>query len=76
MKMRELFDLAPHQFELHPTVVPDETNSYEVNCEICGEPYFVDGLTFDAVTEAIREGLDNPFVCTGCERTYKNAHFA
>lgn len=76
MRLRETFDSDRHEFDLSPTDTPTGANRFPVNCQMCGEAFYVDRPTFDAVAEAIREGLDNPFLCADCETEYDEFNHA
>jgi formylmethanofuran dehydrogenase subunit E len=49
----------------------NESAKNEIRCDSCGELFYVDDLTFESINRAIREGLDNPFICPNCEQAYE-----
>jgi hypothetical protein len=51
---------------MQATDYPTERNQYDVYCDMCGEVFFVDEITFEIISDAFREGFDNPFVCDDC----------
>ena len=50
-----------------PTPHKTAENQREVRCGMCSEGFYVDEVTFNNVSRAIQEGLDNPFLCDACE---------
>lgn len=45
-------------------------NTNEINCGICNKVFFADNSTYEGISRAIEEGLDNPFICDGCRAEY------
>ena len=76
MRIRATLDADRHEFDLSPTENPNGANRFPVNCQMCGEAFYVDQPTFDAVAEAVRKGLDNPFTCPDCEAEYDDLNHA
>lgn len=66
IRLREEYDASRTENAMEISSFPTEKNQYEVFCDMCGEVYFVDELTFEKVGHALREGFDNPFVCDEC----------
>lgn len=66
VKVREELDANRAETAMRETIYPTEKNNFEVYCDMCGEVFFVDQLTFDKVSSALREGFDNPFLCEDC----------
>ena len=58
---------------LGPTVFKTERNQHEVHCGMCGRIIYVEEESFDFVNEAIKAGLDDPFLCELCKEEYDNA---
>ena len=48
-----------------------EVNTHELNCGGCNRVFYADKMTFDGITKAIQEGLDNPFMCDSCLEDYE-----
>ena len=54
----------------------DET-PFELSCQTCNRPLFVDQDTLDQVNDSVAKGLENPLVCDGCRQAYEErAHAA
>ena len=66
MRLREEFDENLAEAAIHVSDYPTEKAQFEVYCNMCGEAFFVDEILFEKVSEALREGFDNPFVCNDC----------
>ena len=66
VRLREEFDADRAENAAQVSEYPTEKAGFEVFCDMCGEVYFVDEITFDKVSQALREGFDNPFVCDDC----------
>jgi uncharacterized protein YlaI len=56
--------------ELTITELRTSLNTNEINCGLCNKIFFSDNSTFQAISRAIEEGLDNPFICDGCRAEY------
>jgi hypothetical protein len=76
MSIREILEADRHENDFNPTEIPEGRNQFEVHCEVCGGAFFVDERTFEAIAEAIREGLDNPFICLDCQQEYDELAYA
>lgn len=50
-----------------PTNHKTAFNKFEARCRSCGELYFVDGATFESISDAVESGYENPFACADCE---------
>jgi hypothetical protein len=59
-----------HAAAVGPTTFRTTENRHELRCGMCSEIYFVDAATFDSVSTAVQEGLDNPFLCEDCVEEY------
>jgi hypothetical protein len=66
IRLREEYDEARAENAMQVSSYPTEKLQYEVFCDMCGEIFFIDGITFEKVSHALREGFDNPFVCDKC----------
>ena len=62
VRLREELDEKWTEAGMQVSNYPTERNQFDVYCDMCGEVFFVDELTFEKVSEALREGFDNPFV--------------
>lgn len=49
-----------------PTEYPRGPNQFELDCGVCGEPYFVDEVIYGQAVKAMELGDDNPFNCENC----------
>lgn len=58
-----------------PTLFKTERNEYEVRCDMCARTVYVDEETYRPVSDAIKLGLDNPFLCELCEDEYEDPAF-
>jgi hypothetical protein len=67
-----MLELAPSQdIATHgPTVFKTERNEHETRCGMCGRIIYVDEQTFSFVNDAIKAGLDDPFLCELCKEEY------
>ena len=59
-----------HVVSVGPTMYRTAENQNELRCGMCGEVYFVNSETLYGVNTAVKEGLDNPFLCADCEEEY------
>jgi hypothetical protein len=66
VKVKAELDANRAETAMHSSRHPTEKNLYDVYCDMCGEVFFVDELTFEKVSAALREGFDNPFICDDC----------
>lgn len=66
VRIREEFDADRTESVMQVSEYPTEKTQFEVFCDMCGEVFFVDEITFEKVSHALREGFDNPFVCEDC----------
>lgn len=66
VRLREEFDADRTESAMLVSEYPTEKTQFEVFCDMCGEVFFVDEITFEKVSDALREGFDNPFVCDEC----------
>ena len=66
LRVRAELDANQAETAMQATNYPTEKNQFDVYCDMCGEVFFVDEITFERVSEALREGFDNPFVCADC----------
>lgn len=44
-----------------------DKNQYEIACADCNKIFYADRKTYEGISRAVRQGLDNPFLCTDCE---------
>jgi hypothetical protein len=79
------FNLEGGAMRLRSTVNPEEQtnlvggptrykkgpNQSRLVCGFCGDPYYVDEITFEQAMHAMDEGIDNPFCCDECEAEYE-----
>ena len=65
-RLREEYDANQAENAMLVSDYPTENAQFGVYCDMCGEQFFVDEITFERVNHAILEGFDNPFVCEGC----------
>jgi len=72
-KMRQEKDADLTESKAGMTRVKTEQNQFPMKCGTCFEDYFVDNVTFENVTRAIKTGIDNPFECDDCQRDYDEA---
>ena len=49
-----------------PTCFQTERNENEVRCGMCARATYVDKETYEFGREAMKVGLDNPFLCETC----------
>ncbi len=75
VKVKEELDAGRAEKAMQASKNPTERNQFDVYCDMCGEAFYVDEITFEKVSTALREGYDNPFVCDDCrdelgERAY------
>jgi hypothetical protein len=66
VKVKAELDANRAETAMQAARYPTEKNQYDVYCDMCGEVFFVDEITFEKVSAALREGFDNPFVCDDC----------
>ena len=66
VKVREELDADRAERAVQTSKYPTERNKFDVHCDMCGEAFFVDEMTFEKVSAALREGFDNPFICDEC----------
>ena len=64
--VKEELDANWAETAMQATKNPSERNQFEVYCDMCGEVFFVNEITFEKVSAALREGFDNPFICDDC----------
>jgi len=74
-KVKEELDASRAETAMQASSYPTERNQFDVYCDMCGEVFFVDELTFEKVSEALREGFDNPFVCDDCRGEFDEAAY-
>jgi hypothetical protein len=53
-----------------PTAFMTERNQHLVHCGMCARDVYVDEETYDFVSDAIKAGLDSPFLCDFCNEEY------
>ena len=75
VKVKEELDENRAEAAMQAAKYPTEKNQYDVFCDMCGEIFYVDEITFEKISAALREGFENPFVCDDCrdelgERAY------
>jgi uncharacterized protein YlaI len=58
------------QITTGPTSLITEQNQHEVRCGMCARAVYVDDKTYRFVSDGIKSGLDNPFLCEVCEERY------
>lgn len=76
VRIREEYDANRMENAMLVSHFPTDKTQFEVYCDMCGEQFFVDEITFEKVSHAIREGFDNPFVCEDCrEELGETAYF-
>lgn len=53
-----------------PTGFKTERNQRATRCGMCGTLIYVDEETFSFTMEAIKAGLDDPYLCDVCKKEY------
>ena len=48
-------------------------NQFEINCGVCFKTFYADKETFESLNRAIEQALDNPFLCSDCQRDYEES---
>jgi len=66
IRIKEEFDANRAENAMQISDYPTEKAQFGVYCDMCGEQFFVDEITFEKVNHAVREGFDNPFICDDC----------
>ena len=66
MKIREELDENRAETAMQATRNPTDRNKFDVYCDMCGEVFFVNEMTFEKISDALREGFENPFICDDC----------
>jgi len=56
-----------------PTAFKTLRNEYEVDCEMCGNPNYVDRRTFKNLHSPIEMGTGNPFFCVTCGNRFRDS---
>ncbi|CAN5445217.1 hypothetical protein BH10ACI2_BH10ACI2_05240 [soil metagenome] len=64
--------------EIHSAITDLRTsdNRFGINCVDCGRTFFTDQSTFLNFSRKVDHGLDNPFLCSFCEREYEDLAYA
>jgi endogenous inhibitor of DNA gyrase (YacG/DUF329 family) len=77
-RLREGLDADEKLAELvRPSKHKTATNRYEVHCADCGDLYYVDEHTFNALKSALEfDSTASPFCCDGCEEEYGEDEYA
>ena len=65
-------ELAEYQNAV--TELKTQSNVHGISCSLCNRTYYTDNSTFEGISRAIEEGLDNPFICDRCSA--EDAEFA
>ena len=52
-----------------------DQNLYEINCRECNKTFYADSSTSDDIYGAIKQGLDNPFLCDDCQVDYEESAY-
>ena len=66
VKVKEELDADRAENAMQASRHPTEGKQLDVYCDMCGEVFFVNELTFEKISAALREGFENPFVCNDC----------
>jgi len=66
VKVKEELDANRAEAAMQATRYPTDRNQFDVYCDMCGEVFFVNEMTFEKISAALREGFDNPFICDDC----------
>jgi hypothetical protein len=48
-------------------------NQFEINCSVCFKTFFTDKQTYESISRAVEQGLDNPFLCFECQQEYEES---
>ena len=67
VKVKEELDANRAETAMQATRHPTDRHEFDVYCDMCGEVFFVDEITFEKISLALREGFDNPFICDDCQ---------
>lgn len=65
--LRSYIDPDQQSATTGPTFFKTERNQKEVRCGVCNRVEYVDKQTFNFVSDAIKTGQDNPFLCEICD---------
>jgi hypothetical protein len=69
MRIREEFD-ADRDTREKATSFPSGDHQFPMICSMCDRTVYVSKEFSEKITRAIKEGLDNPYVCEECEREF------
>ena len=74
--LRSFYDADRTENFKQPTPFQTERNQHEVYCGECGEMFFVDDISFENISRAIENTLENPFVCEDCRSMYEEMEYS
>lgn len=47
-------------------------NCYEITCAVCCRTFYADKETYESISRAVEQALDNPFICGECQQEYED----
>lgn len=59
-------DVELGEYQTAVTELKTQSNVHGINCSLCNRIYYTDTPTFEKISRAIGDGLDNPFICDMC----------
>ena len=76
--IKEEFDADRKENYVSITDFVTDQNKYEFSCGKCGKCgkiFYADKETFENINRAVKQGLDNSFLCENCCRKYEEAAY-
>lgn len=74
--LRSFYDADRAEDFKQPTAFQTERSQNEVYCSVCGEMFFVDDISFENISRAVENTLENPFVCEDCRSAYEEMEYS
>jgi hypothetical protein len=77
MQTRLKEELDADRFENYSGVTEYKTekNRHEINCGVCCKMFYADQETYESISRAVEQGLDNPYLCEDCRQEYEEMAF-
>ena len=73
--IKEEFDADRKENYVSITDFITEQNQYEFFGGKCGKIFYADKETFENINRAVKQSLENSFLCENCRRKYEEAAY-
>ena len=70
-RLRVYYDADRSEQIIRPTRFKTQQNANEIYCDMCGDGFFIDDVSFEEINKIIEETTENPFICEDCTEEYE-----